>query len=135
METVVEKLRKEIEELESQIAAHPFEGLFDKKRSDQMYQKLKKKRRELAKLEGSSGPGSGKPAETPKAAMETAKTQAPPVMPEARTSADRKAVGTASKANTGAPAKGKKTPASKAKKPGGGAQEAKPPKSSHREQR
>ena len=52
MDSVVEKLLKEIEELERQIAAHPFGGLFDKKRSDQLYQKLRKKRKELANMLG-----------------------------------------------------------------------------------
>ena len=48
----VEQLKREIEELERQIAAHPFDGLFDRKRSDQLYHKLKKKRKELAEAEG-----------------------------------------------------------------------------------
>jgi hypothetical protein len=48
----VEQLKHEIEELERQIAAHPFDNLFDRKRSDQLYHKLKKKRKELAAAEG-----------------------------------------------------------------------------------
>lgn len=47
----IERLKREIEELERQIAAHPFESLFDRKRSDQLYHKLKKKRKELAEAE------------------------------------------------------------------------------------
>ena len=47
----IEHLRREIEELERQISSHPFEGLFDRKRLDQMHDKLKKKRKELSRLE------------------------------------------------------------------------------------
>jgi hypothetical protein len=46
-----EHLKREIEELERQIASHPFEGLFDRKRLDQLQDRLKKKRKELARLE------------------------------------------------------------------------------------
>jgi len=56
MTDYIEKLRHEIEELEKQIAAHPFEGLYDRKRSDQLQHKLKKKRKELAQLEGNYVP-------------------------------------------------------------------------------
>lgn len=47
----IERLKREIEELEKQIASHPFEGLFDRKRADQLQDKLKKKRKELARLQ------------------------------------------------------------------------------------
>jgi hypothetical protein len=74
MDTIVEKLRREIEELERQIASHPFEGLFDKKRSDQMYQKLRKKRKELARAEGRGGQAAPTPGgETPAAALQPAR--------------------------------------------------------------
>ena len=46
----IERLKREIEELERQIASHPFEGLFDRKRLDQLQDRLKKKRKELARL-------------------------------------------------------------------------------------
>ncbi len=46
----LERLKREIEELERQIASHPFEGLFDRKRLDQLQDRLKKKRKELARL-------------------------------------------------------------------------------------
>jgi hypothetical protein len=51
MATDIEKLKKEIEELERQIEAHPFGGLLDRNRQEQLYRKLKKKRKELAVLE------------------------------------------------------------------------------------
>ena len=56
----VEKLKREVEELERQIASHPFESLFDRKRADQLYHKLKKKRKELTEAE--SGPAPAAPA-------------------------------------------------------------------------
>lgn len=51
----VEQLKREIAELERQIAAHPFESLFDKKRADQLYHRLKKKRKELERAESGVG--------------------------------------------------------------------------------
>ena len=51
----IEHLKREIEELERQITSHPFEGLFDRKRLDQMQDKLKKKRKELTRLETGDG--------------------------------------------------------------------------------
>lgn len=48
----IEKLQREIEELERQIAAHPFEGLFNRKHADQLYHKLKKRRKQLAQMQG-----------------------------------------------------------------------------------
>ncbi|MEW5702706.1 MAG: hypothetical protein AB1792_10820 [Candidatus Zixiibacteriota bacterium] len=47
----IEQIKREIAELERQIAAHPFESLFDKKRADQLYHRLKKKRKELERAE------------------------------------------------------------------------------------
>jgi hypothetical protein len=47
----IEHLKREIDALEKQISSHPFEGLFDRKRMDQLQDKLKKKRKELARLE------------------------------------------------------------------------------------
>ncbi len=70
----IERLKREIEELERQIAAHPFESLFDRKRSDQLYHKLKKKRKELAEAENVLAGGSpelpfGEPEDHEVAAM------------------------------------------------------------------
>lgn len=48
----IEHLKREIDALEKQISSHPFEGLFDRKRMDQLQDKLKKKRKELALLVG-----------------------------------------------------------------------------------
>lgn len=47
----IEHLKREIDALEKQISSHPFEGLFDRKRLDQLQDKLKKKRKELARLQ------------------------------------------------------------------------------------
>ncbi len=47
----IEHLKREIDALEKQISSHPFEGLFDRKRLDQLQDKLRKKRKELARLE------------------------------------------------------------------------------------
>ena len=59
----IEKLKREIEDLEKQLEANPFGGLFNKDRLDQIYRKLKKKRKELARLEKRpTESASGKPA-------------------------------------------------------------------------
>lgn len=60
--SAIDKLKKEIEELEKQLAASPFGGLFDKGRMDKLHKKLKKKRKELAVLE----PEPDQPAEKKK---------------------------------------------------------------------
>ena len=49
--TAIDKLNKEIEDIEKQLAANPFGGLFDKQRMEKLRKKLKKKRKELAALE------------------------------------------------------------------------------------
>lgn len=64
------KLKKEIEELERQISANPFGGLFDRNRIDQLYRKLKKKKKELAALEK---PEAGPPEKTKTARKTPAK--------------------------------------------------------------
>jgi len=51
MNEIIEKLKKEIEDLEKQLEANPFGGLFARNRQDQLYHRLKKKRKELAELE------------------------------------------------------------------------------------
>jgi hypothetical protein len=70
MATDIEKLKKEIEELERQIEAHPFGGLLDRNRQEQLFRKLKKKRKELAGLEKTKGakPVRGKAAGKKKSA-------------------------------------------------------------------
>ena len=137
MDTNVERLRREIEELERQIAAHPFEGLFDKKRADQMYQKLKKKRRELEREESAVGAavpdssGELRPvmSETVKEILPVppaiagkqaiARPEAAPIGKEKARGGDKrkKAVATRSKAKVSAAASktGKKPPVGKAK--------------------
>lgn len=58
--TNIEKLRKEVEDLERQLAGNPFGDLFDRTRVDQVRKKLKKKRKELAALEpADTSPASG----------------------------------------------------------------------------
>lgn len=47
----IEHLKREIEALEKQLAAQHFGGLFDRKRIEQLEDKLKKKRKELARLQ------------------------------------------------------------------------------------
>jgi outer membrane biosynthesis protein TonB len=47
----IEHLKREIESLEKQLAAQHFGGLFDRKRIEQLEDKLKKKRKELARLQ------------------------------------------------------------------------------------
>jgi len=65
----IEKLKKEIEELERQIKAHPFGGLFDRNRQEQLFRKLKKKRKELASLEKTEAkPAGGKSPKAKKSA-------------------------------------------------------------------
>ncbi len=49
--SAIDKLKKEIEDIEKQLAANPFGGLFDKARMEKLHKKLKKKRKELAVLE------------------------------------------------------------------------------------
>lgn len=62
-----EQLKHEIEELERQIAAHPFEGLFDRKRADQLYHRLKKKRKELEHALAGPAPATPAPQPVPRA--------------------------------------------------------------------
>jgi hypothetical protein len=52
----IEKLKRDIEELERQIDANPFGGLFDKQRMERLRKKLKKRRKELATLEKAKKP-------------------------------------------------------------------------------
>jgi hypothetical protein len=47
----IEHLKREIESLEKQLSAQHFGGLFDRKRIEQLEDKLKKKRKELARLQ------------------------------------------------------------------------------------
>lgn len=47
----IEHLKREIEALEKQLSAQHFGGLFDRKRIEQLEDKLKKKRKELARLQ------------------------------------------------------------------------------------
>ena len=120
MDTNVERLRREIEELERQIAARPFGGLFDKKRADQMYQKLKKKRRELERTEGAvsvSGPDSL--GEARPAIPETVKEDLPvaPVTAGKQAAAKLEAAPT-EKAKAGGGGKGKTTTAVRTKAKG-----------------
>lgn len=61
----IEQLKHEIEELERQIAAHPFGGLFDRKRADQLYHRLKKKRKELEHALAGPAPSAPSPAPQP----------------------------------------------------------------------
>ena len=67
MAETIEKLKKQIEELERQLEANPFGGLFNKDRLDQIYRKLKKKRKQLAELEKPKA----KPAKKKSAAKKT----------------------------------------------------------------
>jgi len=115
METLVEKLRKEIEELENQIESHPFGSLFDKKRTDQLYQKLKKRRKELAKIEGSGSPESTSKAATPPVVRKEApKTKKKPTTAKAKSSTRGKTKTTAAaKSNSKASASGTKKPATR----------------------
>jgi len=65
----IEKLKKEIDELERQIEAHPFGGLLDRSRQEQLLRKLKKKRKELASLEKAQAkPAGGKSPKAKKSA-------------------------------------------------------------------
>jgi len=150
MDTNVERLRREIEELERQIAAHPFEGLFDKKRADQLYQKLKKKRRELERTEAAVvGIGPDAMDEPRPAILETPKADLPVVSaipveetsarPEAKLSSKAKvksggkgkttsAARTKAKRSAAKAKTGKKTPAGKAKSTTKGKTKTKGPK-------
>ncbi len=47
----IEQLKREIEGLEKQLSAQHFGGLFDRKRIEQLEDKLKKKRKELSRLQ------------------------------------------------------------------------------------
>jgi len=71
MTVIIEKLKKEIEDLEKQLEVHPFGGLFDRNRQDQLFRKLKKKRKELADVEKQLA----QPAEPEKAAKKKARSQ------------------------------------------------------------
>lgn len=51
MDPNIEKLREEIAELEKVMEKNHFGGLFDKGRQDKNYNKLKKLKKELKKLE------------------------------------------------------------------------------------
>ena len=51
MQEKIEKLKDEIERLEEAIEKDHFGGLLDRQRSDKNYNRLKKLRRELRKLE------------------------------------------------------------------------------------
>lgn len=46
----IDKLQKEIENIEMQFEKSKLEAMFDKSRSDQLYKQLKKKRKELKLL-------------------------------------------------------------------------------------
>ena len=60
MDTNIEKLREEIAELEKLMEKDHFGGLFDRARQDKNYNRLKKLRKELKKLEGESKKKSNK---------------------------------------------------------------------------
>ncbi len=51
----IEKLRQEIESLEQEYERANFGSMFDKSKQDTLYKKLKKKRKELKKLEEAIG--------------------------------------------------------------------------------
>lgn len=51
MAHTIEQLKREIEGLEKQLSTQHFGGLFDRKRIEQLEDKLKKKRKELARLQ------------------------------------------------------------------------------------
>ncbi len=114
MDSVVQKLLKEIEELERQIEAHPFGSLFDKKRSDQLYQKLRKKRKELAKAGGSVSPEQGAQAVTPPAPKDTTRRETPAAKPKARKPVEKKTPASGAKATSGGAKTGKKAAPRKA---------------------
>ncbi len=54
MDPNIEKLREEIAELEKVMEKDHFGGLFDKNRQDKNYNRLKKLKKELKKLEESN---------------------------------------------------------------------------------
>lgn len=99
-DTKIEKLVKEIEELERQISSNPFGGLFDRGRMDKLYRKLTKKKKELASLQKSEAP-----PEKPTAAA--AKTPGKKSAPAKKTPARKSAAGQ----KTAAAAKPKKNAA------------------------
>ena len=85
----IAQLKHEIEECERQIAARPFGALLDKKRSDLLYHRLKKKRKELARAEGTATGASDTPeAKAAPAPKPKPKTKA---KPSAKKAAGRKA--------------------------------------------
>jgi len=105
----IEKLEKEIEELERQIGSNPFGGLFDRGRMDILYRKLKKKKKELTSLQNSQS-GAGKP--TAAAEKTSAKKPSTPEVPAKRPSTSKTSV----KKKTAGKTPAQKRPAA-AKKP------------------
>lgn len=87
----IEKLKHEIVELERQMA-RPFGGLLDRKQVDMTYKRLKKKRKELARLDGSSDQMAavpGTPAVSPKITAKSAGS--PALSPKVKTKSAVKA--------------------------------------------
>ena len=60
MDPNIEKLREEIAELEKTMEKDHFGGLFDKARQDKNYNRLKKLKKELKKLEDATKKKGGK---------------------------------------------------------------------------
>lgn len=60
MDPKIEKLREEIAELEKLMEKDHFGGLFDKARQDKNYNRLKKLKKELKKLEDANKKKDGK---------------------------------------------------------------------------
>lgn len=100
MQETIDKIKAEIEDLERQLA-RPFGGLFDKKQEDHLYHRLKKKRKELARLEG--GPAVAVSQPVPVAAARPRPTPAAPMAkaaaPKPKSTATKKTGARGSKAS------------------------------------